>query len=131
MSNVAAPDFYCSNFAGKQRRKADDRFNQFSLSEIRLWNDRLAQPRCYQPLSIFKDFHHQDFVLRALPGHAGVKLRKLRLGMRIHALSSFRPQICYLLNSWSKRMGCIQFNYHFHPVPPVWESTHFPKIQVY
>ena len=65
MSNVAARDFYCSNFAGKQRRKADDRFNQFSLSEIRLWNDRLAQPRCYQPLSIFKDFHHQDFVLRS------------------------------------------------------------------
>ena len=63
-------------------------------------------------------------------GHAGVKLRKLRLGMRIHALSSFRPQIsqiCYLLNSWSKKMGCIQFNYHFHPVPPWWESTHFSE----
>ena len=60
-------------------------------------------------------------------GHSGVKLRKLRLGMRIHALSSFRPQICYLLNSWSKGMGCIQFNYHFHPVPPWWESTHFSE----
>ena len=30
-----------------------------SASEIRLW--KLAQTRCYQPVSLFKGFQHQDF----------------------------------------------------------------------
>ena len=39
-------------------------FNHFSLSEIRLW--KLAQARCYQPVSLFKGFHHQDFSMIAV-----------------------------------------------------------------
>ena len=34
-------------------------FNHFSLREIILW--KLAQARCYQPVSLFQDSHHQDF----------------------------------------------------------------------
>ena len=31
----------------------------FHVCEIRLW--KLTQARCYQPVYIFTDFHHQDF----------------------------------------------------------------------
>ena len=39
-------------------------FSQLSLSEIRLW--KLAQARCYKPVSPCKDFHHQDFSMIAV-----------------------------------------------------------------
>ena len=42
-------------------------FNHFSLSEIRLC--KLARTRCYQPVSLFKDFHYQNFSASAVDTH--------------------------------------------------------------
>ena len=97
-----------------------------SASEIRLW--KLAQARCYQPVSLFKGFQHQDFSTIAVDtqewnwgswgcGWGRMYCKVWHCAGRAswdgkHALCSFRPQICCLLNSSSKRMGCIQFNYH-------------------
>ena len=121
--------------------------NHFSRSEIRLW--KLTQARCYQPVSICTDFHHQDFSTDRC-GHAGVKRRKLRMWMRTDVLQSltlcrpsllrwgtlytcsfFRPQICRLLISWFEENWMYTILLPPSTQFPLWESTNFPKIQVY
>ena len=120
-------------------------FSQLSLSEIRLW--KLAQARCYQPVSPCKDFHHQDFSMIAVDtqewnwgswgcGRGRMHCKVWHCAARPawdgkHALRSFRPQICCVLNSSSNRMGCIQFNCHLPSRVDVHEWWNFMKLNIH
>ena len=112
-------------------------FNHFSLSEIRLW--KLAQARCYQPVSLFKGFHHQDFSMIAVDTQEwnwgswgcgwGRMYRKVwHCAGRVVFVHKFVVYWIYCPREWDVYNLTI---YHLPSTSPLWESTNFLKIQVY
>ena len=119
----------------------------FHVCEIRLW--KLTQARCYQPVSICTDFHHQDFSTIAVDtqewngGSWGCGWGRMYCkvwhcagraswdGVHAYTCSFFRPQIL----SSTEFMVRENWMYTILLPPstqfPLWESTNFPKIQVY
>ena len=80
--------------------------------------------RCYQPVFLFKDFHHQDF--SAIPVDLQEwKLRKLRMPMRTDVLQSLT--LCRIWLEMGYK-GCIQFIVQENGMYTIWlpPSIQFP-----
>ena len=120
--------------------------NHFSRREIRLW--KLTQARCYQPVPIFTDFHHEDFSTIAVDtqewnggswgcGWGRMYCKVRHCAGRVSWDGVHCTRVVFFVHKfvvyWIHRpreWDVYNFTTTFHPVP-LSESTNFPKIQVY
>ena len=137
----------CSSFFQykKHGQKLSLIFNHLSLSEIRLW--KLAQASWNQPVSLFKDFiiktsarslwtrrseteEAEDVDEDGCIAKSDIVLAEpLEMGYTLCVVFVHKFAVYWIHRP--REWNVYNLTTTFHPIPPLCESTNFPKIQVY